>query len=112
MLTPGKIEIQLEWQTSQICLKNTRTGESSCAQSSTLIRENGDWNNRILATPEDLQKGDITVTLLGTGLSRGAEKAFGYPHGYSTQSLCDGITISLGNYEKPTGKIYLYLDDP
>jgi len=113
LLVGGKPEeIQKKWPSSFICLKNLRTKEESCASSKTILSKLSDRSNRILATPEDLQTGKVTVRVVNGSTTLAYEYGYAYPLGYSTTDLCGNPTLRLRDYKSFTGKIYFYLDDP
>lgn len=107
-----KYEIPIQWPNSEICLKNSSTGKESCASSKTILSKLSDRSNRILATPEDLQTGKVTVRVVNGNMTLAHEYGYAYPYGYSTTDLCGAPSLRLHDYDHFTGKIFFYLDDP
>jgi serine/threonine-protein kinase len=105
-------EIQRTWQSSFICLKNTRTGEEQCASSYAMWTKGYDARNRVLATTGDMIAGRIEVRVMDGGVERIRAPGFGYPTGYKTTALCSNVTLHLGSWATSQGKISVYLDDP
>lgn len=109
----ARTEIQREWQSSSICIANTRTGEEECASSHRMWTTGSDPVSRVLATTDDLVKGNLAVRVLDGGIERQRPiRAFGSPTGYKATALCTNIVLHLGAPEPDQGRIAVFLDDP
>jgi len=105
-------EIQRTWQSSSICLRNTRTGEEQCASSYAMWTRGSDSKNRLLATTSDLVDGNIDVRVVDGGIERSRERTFGSPVGYKSTALCMKVILHLRQYKPDEGQIAVFLDDP
>lgn len=105
-------EIQRTWQSSTICLKNTRTTEEQCASSYVMWTKGSDSKNRVLATTSDLIDGNIEVRVVDGGIERSRGRAFGSPVGYKSTALCMKVILHLHQYQPDDGQIAVFLDDP
>ena len=108
----GSVEIQRAWRSSEICLKNLRTGEDQCASSNTMWTKGSDRAHRVLATLTDMRNGLIEVRVVDGGVERIRRTGFSYPGSYKTTALCDPVTLHIGAWESHLGKISVFLDDP
>lgn len=109
----GTTEIQREWRSSSICLRNTRTGEEMCASSYLMWTKGSDAGNRIAATTTDLVQGNLEVHVLDGGIERQPRiRAFGSPVGYKATALCSKVILHLGRPDPDDGQIAVFLDDP
>lgn len=104
-------EIQREWRSSRICVKNTRTGDEECAYSSRMWTQGSDARNRVAATTSDLVRGNLEVRVVDGGIERQrSTPAFGSPIGYKTTALCSKVLLHLGQYDPDQGQIAVFLD--
>ncbi len=107
----GSVEIQRTWRSSQICIRNTRTGEEQCASSNKMWTLGSDPEHRVLATTADISQGNLIVRIAGAP-DRIEARAFGSPTGYKATALCIGVKLHLREYEHDVGNITVFLDDP
>jgi eukaryotic-like serine/threonine-protein kinase len=107
------IEIQREWKSSSICVKNTRTGEERCASSNQMWSKGYDAGNRVPAKTSDLVNGNLEVRVVDRGIVRQSPiRAFGSPIGYKTTALCSKVILHLGRASPDDGQIAVFLDAP
>ena len=105
------VEIHRAWQSSRICIRNTRTSEEQCASAYTIWTKGSDRANRVLATTEDMRLGNLVIRVDGAPM-RVEETAFGSPIGYKATALCIGATLHLRAYSPDVGQVTVFLDDP
>lgn len=107
----GPREIQREWQTSQICIKNTRTGEAQCANSYDMWTKGSDATHRVAATTSDLKEGNLMVWVINNGAYlQPPIRAFGASEGYRTTALCMGVVLHFGSYSENVEFVTVHLD--